>query len=109
MNMDSRVKLETLEGGTRNRDIIYYNEPANDEINLGDLIRNLIREWKTMVVVMVIGVVSTIAIVLNQPKVYLIETSLRIPSVSEMGDLQEQNLLKINPGMALRRFVDQLL
>lgn len=108
MNMDNQIKLDTVERSSRNRDIVYYNEVANDEINLGDLIRNLIREWKTMAVVMVIGVISAIAIALYQPKVYLVETSLRIPGVSEMGDLQEQNILKITPVMALRRFVDQL-
>ena len=109
MSMGDRIKFETVEGDPRFREISYYKEPNSDEIHLGDLVRNLIEEWKAIAVVMAIGAIGTTAIALYLPKVYLIETTLRIPSVSEMGDLQEQNIFKITPNMALRRFVDQLL
>ena len=62
-----------------------------------------------MAVVMAIGVVSAIAIALFQPKVYLIEAMLRIPTANELGDINEQNILGVSSGMALRRVVDQLL
>ena len=107
--MDNRDKLDTIEGSPRYRDISYYKETSSDIIDLGDLFRNLIKEWKAMAVVMVIGVIGAIAIALYLPKEYLIESMLRVPSTEELGNLTEQSIVEINSDTALRRVVDQLL
>lgn len=107
--MDRRIKLEAIETKPQNLDAIYYRDAAIDEINLGDLICNLINEWKTFVLVMAIGIAASIALAYLLPRVYLVEATLRIPSVNEMGDLKEQSILEITPAQSLRRVADQLL
>jgi LPS O-antigen subunit length determinant protein (WzzB/FepE family) len=107
--MDQKIKLEPIETKSENLDVLYYRDTAVDEINLGELFCNLIKEWKTFALVMAIGIAASLAMAYLLSRVYLVEATLRIPSVNELGALKEQSILEITPAQSLQRVVDQLL
>jgi LPS O-antigen subunit length determinant protein (WzzB/FepE family) len=107
--MEKMVQPEALSHGRKADDIIYYRDISNDEIDLGLLLLSLAKEWKAMAVVMVIGVLGSIALALFLPKDYLIEAMLRAPTVHELGDINSQEIIAVTPADALGRVVDQIL
>jgi LPS O-antigen subunit length determinant protein (WzzB/FepE family) len=109
MSMDQKIKLEPIETKPQDLDVLYYRDTAVDEINLGELFYNLIKEWKTFALVMAIGIAASLAMAYLLSRVYLVEATLRIPSVNELGALKEQSILEITPAQSLQRVVDQLL
>ena len=109
MNMDKRIEFSTgeIDQGT----IVKY-VPASeiqDEINLGDLIRNLAREWRFMAIILLVGTLGSIAYASLSTKEYLVEARLRGPTLHELGDVNRQNLIEINPGKAFARFTENVL
>jgi len=88
--------------------VVYVSEPDIDEINLGELLRNISKEWKTILLVVLIGVILSIACAYYLTRSYMVEAIIRLPNVNEMGDLGDQKLVEISPDIALAKFVDQL-
>lgn len=109
MSMEKRVQMEASSPGHKTDEIIYYRDSASDEIDLGALLLNLAKEWKAFAVVMVIGVLGSIALALLLPKNYLIEAMLRAPTVHELGDINSQEIIAVAPADALGMVVDQIL
>jgi LPS O-antigen subunit length determinant protein (WzzB/FepE family) len=109
MNMDKRIEFSAgeIDQGT----IVKY-VPASeiqDEINLGDLVRNLAREWRFMAIILLVGTFGSIAYASLSTKIYLVEARLRAPTLHELGDFNRQNLIEINPGKAFTRFTENVL
>ena len=77
--------------------------------DLGALLLSLAKEWKAIAVVMIIGVLGSIALALYLPKVYLIEAMLRAPTVHELGDINSQQIIAVTEADALGRVIDQVL
>lgn len=109
MNMEKMVQLEAFSRGREADDVTYHRDIASDEIDLGLLLLSLAKEWKAIAVVMVIGVLGSIALALFLPKDYLVEAMLRAPTVHELGDINNQDIIAVTPANTLRRVVDQIL
>lgn len=103
------VQLEAFSRGREADDVTYHRDIASDEIDLGLLLLSLAKEWKAIAVVMVIGVLGSIALALFLPKDYLVEAMLRAPTVHELGDINNQDIIAVTPANTLRRVVDQIL
>ena len=89
MNMENRARISELEFDPRQRVFPYYREVPVDEIELGNLIRDLVGEWKIMAAVLAIGAIASIAAAFFLPKTYLVESILRVPTFYELGDVRE--------------------
>ena len=91
------------------QDLAHLRPQQNDEIDLGQLIRNLINEWKLIVSITALGAVFSVVIALMQTPIYKIETTLTAPSIAELGKLSEQSLLPISRTAALEKVAEQLV
>jgi len=83
--------------------------PSNDEIDLGRLCHGLIREWKTIMIVVFLGTVLSIVLALHLSKTFLIESTVRAPDFREMGDLKKQEILTLSPEDVLKSLADHIL
>ena len=104
MNIENRVVLKSAEADAGYHTYV-YQDVGEDEINLADLVRKLAREWKAIALTMAIGILGSVAYALFSPKVYLVETIVRAPTVHELGEANTQNVIEIEPTEAFRRFV----
>jgi len=109
MNIERRSNLHTLAEPLQVSEQVHYQQPASDEIYLGDLIRSLYREWKVLAVVMAFGIIGAIVVASYLSRTYLIEAMLRVPTVDELGELAEQNIIEISPQLAMKGVVEQLV
>ena len=87
----------------------YHREASADEIDLGELIRNLFGEWRIIALVIAIGTILAIASAAHLSKVYAVEGILRAPYLHELGDIRNQNIIAVTPEKLLGRVVDNLL
>ena len=92
MNIENRVVYKSAEADAE-RPTYIYQEAAEDEINLADLLRSLAREWKAMALVMATGILVSLVFAWVSPKTYLVESIVRAPTVGELGDAKSQNCL----------------
>ncbi|MCP4487381.1 MAG: hypothetical protein GY820_08700 [Gammaproteobacteria bacterium] len=112
--MENRNKLgfngidEVTAQRYRSEKVIYVSDPVDDEVNLGELIRKLSTEWKTMALVMVLGLLVSWAGSMHLTRSYLVEAIIRLPNINEIGDLGDQELFDVSPRIAFARYVDQL-
>jgi len=109
MNMETSIRLESARIEPRHPESYLAREIDNDEIDIGDLLSSLFREWKMIALVMLVGAVCALAYVLYLPKTYLVEAKFRIPTAHELGDLFDQELIEIAPEAILKKVVDQVL
>ena len=109
MNMENRARISELEFDPRQRVFPYYREVPVDEIELGNLIRDLVGEWKIMAAVLAIGAIASIAAAFFLPKTYLVESILRVPTFYELGDVRDQNIIEVTPEDSMTRVIDKLL
>lgn len=109
MNMDAKARLEPVEVIAGYREPYLVGEIRGDEIYLGDLLRNLFEEWKLIALVVAIGTVGSIAISQILPPAYLVEARLRAPTLHELGEINEQNLIDLKPADVLKIVADRVL
>lgn len=109
MGVDSYPKSSIQFERDRSEKVVYVMDPGDDEIDLGDLFRKLIGEWKTIALVMVAGLLLSLVGSFVLTKAHQVEAVIRAPTVNELADLNNQSLLQITPDIALEKFVDQLL
>ncbi len=100
--------------GRRDLDLHGHGSPtsgelSHDEIDIGQLIRGLLREWRGMSIVICIGAALSIGLSLYLSKAYLIESTLRAPNFGELGDLKNQTIVDVTPRIALQSVVDLIL
>lgn len=107
--METSIRLESARKDPEYPDTYLAREVADDEIYFGDLLRSLMREWKTIALIMLVGAVCALALVLYLPKTYLVEAKLRIPTEHELGDLFSQGIIDVTPSITLKKVVDQIL
>jgi len=88
--------------------MVYVADQSNDEINLGELISNIISEWKSIALVLIIGSLLSVVSSLVLTKSYVVDAIIRLPNVNELGSISDQELLEITPEKALGIFVDHL-
>lgn len=89
--------------------VVYVDDQNYDEINLGELIDRLADEWKVISLVMLVGLTLSVAASFYLSRVYQVEAIVRLPNVNELGSIRDQTILDITPGLALARFVTQLM
>ena len=86
-----------------------YSELSHDEIDIGRLIRGLIREWRAMAIVICVGAALSIALSQYFSSTYLIESTLRAPNFGELADFNKQTIVEVTPEDALQGVVIRML
>ena len=109
MNTENRPGEFEVDLDRRRSLIDYHREASADEIDLGELIRNLFGEWRIIALVIAIGAILAIASAVHLSKVYAVEGMLRAPYLHELGDIRRQNIIAVEPSDLLMRVVDNLL
>jgi len=95
---------------TPQQDLAELRPPySSDEIDLGELIRKLLSEWKLISAITVVGAIASVFFALNQTSIYRIEAVITAPSISELGKITDQTLIPISPERALERVFEQLI
>lgn len=91
---------------------VIYGYPPNvarrDEIDLGDLIVKLMKQWKLMAVIVVVGTIVSVLIALSLPKVYQQEVILSRPNVADIINLNTNGLTQYSPEELFTRYYDEL-
>ncbi|MDN3649330.1 Wzz/FepE/Etk N-terminal domain-containing protein [Reinekea marina] len=83
-------------------------EPHSDEIDLGELIRNLLAQWKLICGITFLGAVMGVAIALALPKEYRVEAVFEKPSTKHIQPLLAQNLIPLSRQTILGGFLKNL-
>jgi LPS O-antigen subunit length determinant protein (WzzB/FepE family) len=109
MSKEINEKGNPFPGADKSQESYLIREVPGDEIDLGILLRKIGSEWKIVTAIVFAGIISSLAIALSRPSIYEVETILHAPSISELGDLLDQNLIEIKPTSALRQVIDQIL
>ena len=107
--MNKAVNLDSVKIDPGSQQAYMLREVTDDEIDIGELLRNLFREWKLIALVMVVGALCSIAFAIFLPNVYLAETKMRLPTEHELGDIAGQNIIEVIPKDTLKKVVDQIL
>jgi LPS O-antigen subunit length determinant protein (WzzB/FepE family) len=90
------------------QDLIHLRPESSDEIDLGELIRNLIGEWKLITAITLFGAVASVIIALQQTSIYRVGAIIAAPTISELGAMVDQTLVPMNSEKALERVVEAL-
>ncbi len=106
--MESYLRDEIASPRYESEKVVYVTEPMADEIDLGDLIRKLIGQWKFIALVLVVGLMVSVTGSFYLTRSHLVEAFVRLPNVNELGDISDQRLLEVSTEIALERFLDQL-
>ena len=93
---------------TSQQDLIHLRPQNSDEIDLGELIRNLMGEWKLISAITVFGALASVVIALQQTSIYRVEAIIAAPTISELGAMVDQALVPINGEKAMERVVEEL-
>ena len=93
---------------TNQQDLIHLRPQNSDEIDLGELLRKLIGEWKLVTAVTLLGAVASVVIALQQTSIYRVEAILAAPSIAELGTMVDQSLLPINSEKAIEQVAEGL-
>ncbi|MBU2863012.1 hypothetical protein KO489_04060 [Reinekea forsetii] len=83
-------------------------ESHSDEIDLGELIRNLLAQWKLICGITFLGAVLGVVFALMQPKQYRIEVVFEKPSTKHIQPLLAQNLITLSRQAVLGEFLKNL-
>ncbi len=102
--------MEALKPTNIVTEVGYVQRPdVSDEIDLGQLLRGLSKQWKVFAIAIVAGALLTVAYLYLSPPTYRIESVLRVPTLNELGDITGQNLIDIKPNSAFQRVVNQIV
>jgi len=93
---------------TNQQDLIHLRPQNSDEIDLGELLRKLIGEWKLVTAVTLLGAVASVVIALQQTSIYRVEAILAAPSIAELGAMVDQTLVPIDSEKAMEKVVESL-
>ncbi|MFQ3292601.1 LPS O-antigen chain length determinant protein WzzB [Reinekea sp.] len=91
-----------------NQDLAHLRPEPTDEIDLGELIRNLIAQWKLIVGITIIGAIVGVAIALALPKEYRVEAIFDKPSTNDIQPLLAQTLIPLSRQAVLGSFLKNL-
>jgi len=80
----------------RNRDLIHLRPSSDDEIDLGELVRKLINEWQSILLITLFGAVAGVSIALSLPKQYRIEAVFSRPSMTQIAPFLSQTLIPLD-------------
>ena len=80
----------------RNRDLIHLRPSSDDEIDLGELVRKLINEWQSILLITLLGAVAGVSIALSLPKQYRIEAVFSRPSMTQIAPFLSQSLIPLD-------------
>jgi LPS O-antigen subunit length determinant protein (WzzB/FepE family) len=80
----------------RNQDLIHLRPSSDDEIDLGELIRKLINEWQSILLITLLGAVAGVSIALSLPKQYRIEAVFSRPSMTQIAPFLSQSLIPLD-------------
>lgn len=92
-----------------NQDLAHLRPQASDEIDLGQLIRNIIEQWRLITTITALGALLSVIFAIAQPSIYRVETVITAPSIAQLGDLNEQTLFEVSPSLVLERVVSELI
>lgn len=92
---------------TDNYNLAYLPANRTDEIDLSELIRNLIKEWRLIALITALCALLGGGYALSKTPIYLIETIISSPSVAQMGNVNEQNLIPISQIEAFQRVLTE--
>jgi len=88
----------------------YVQRPdVSDEIDLGQLLRGLSKQWKVLAIAIVAGALLTLGYLFLSPPTYRIESVLRVPTINELGNIADQSLIDVKPSFAFQRVVNQIV
>jgi chain length determinant protein (polysaccharide antigen chain regulator) len=93
---------------TNQQDLAHLRPENSDEIDLGELLRKLIGEWKLVTAVTLLGAVASVVIALQQTSIYRVEAILTAPSIAELGAMIDQQLVPIDSEKAMEKVVEGL-
>lgn len=93
---------------TTNQDLAHLRPEPNDEIDLGELIRNLLAQWKLICSITFIGAVLGVVVALALPKEYRVEAVFDKPSTSDIQPLLAQTLVPLTRQAVLGSFLKNL-
>ncbi len=89
-------------------DLAHLRPMQSDEIDLGQLIRNLIQQWQLIVAITVLGAIMGVAIALLIPKQYRVEVIFDKPSTTELAPLLAQPFIELDRQQILASFLKNL-
>lgn len=102
--------MEVLKPTNIVTEVGYVQRPdVSDEIDLGQLLRGLAKEWKVICGAILAGAILTVAYLYLSSPTYRIESVLRVPTLNELGAITDQNLIDIKPNSAFQRVVNQIV
>ena len=93
---------------TNQQDLAHLRPENSDEIDLGELLRKLIGEWKLVTAVTVLGAVASVVIALQLTSIYKVEAIIAAPSLAELGAMIDQTLVPIDSEGAIEKVVEAL-
>lgn len=80
----------------------------NDEIDLGELIRNLIAQWPLIIGITFLGAILGVVTALMSPKVYRVEAVFSKPSTIQLESLLAQDLVPLTRQTILAEYLKNL-
>ncbi|WP_196157752.1 Wzz/FepE/Etk N-terminal domain-containing protein [Reinekea sp. G2M2-21] len=89
-------------------DLAHFRPMDNDEIDLGQLIRNLLVQWKLIAIFTLLGAVVGVCIALLIPKQYRVEAMFDKPSNAELAPLLGQPYIELDRQKILSDFLKNL-
>lgn len=93
---------------SQSTDLAHLRPAPNDEIDLGQLISNLIKQWKLVGAITFLGAVIGVVAALAIPKQYRVEAVFDKPSTSHVSALLSQPFVKLDRQTVLSDFLKNL-
>lgn len=90
------------------QDLAHLRPSTHDEIDLGELLRNLFAQWKLIAAITAIGIVAAVGFALLQPNVYRVNAVASIPTLDQLGESTTQELIPLTDEGAFSQFLEQL-
>jgi LPS O-antigen subunit length determinant protein (WzzB/FepE family) len=89
-------------------DLAHLRPPANDEIDLAELIRNILGQWKIIVGITLFGAIAGVAVALLIPKQYRVEAVFSKPSTADLSTVLAQPFVELDRQSVLSDFLKNL-
>jgi len=97
-----------MQDTNKNQDLIHLRPSSDDEIDLGELIRKLVQEWQTILLITVFGALMGVAVALSLPKQYRVEVEFSPPTMSQIAPLLSQSLIRLDRQQIVGEFLKKL-
>jgi len=91
-----------------NTDLVHLRPAHDDEIDLGELVRKLLNEWKLICSITFLGAVLGVVVALMLPKQYRVEAIFERPTTSQIAPLLSQELVELSRQQILGEFLKNL-